>query len=335
MKHQYIERRTGRVVTERLYGDRIVNLLYSKAREDSNGLYRAFSSQRMTNVLGFINFDLPIPRKVSSASRFFDACGMDIDELLGSPQELKTIRNLFERKIRYWDCRPMPEGERLVVSPADSRIVVGSFDHVSSLFLKEKFFSFDELLGRNKPEWLKAFTDGDFAVFRLTPEKYHYNHCPVAGIVRDIYEINGRYHACNPRAVVAAATPYSKNKRVVTVIDTDTPMGTQVGLVALIEVVALMIGDIVQCYSEHRYDAPRPAARGMFLRKGLPKSLYRPGSSTDVLLFQKNRIEFASDILRNMHRKEALSRFSLGFGKSLVETEVDVRSYIASGKPPV
>lgn len=335
MKHQYVERRTGRIVTERLFGDRIVNLLYSKAREDSNGLYRAFSSERMTSVLGFINFDRHLSRKASGAGRFFDACGMDADELFGNPEEFKTVRELFERKIRYWDCRPMPEGEKVVVSPADSRVIVGSFDHVSSLFIKEKFFSFDELIGIDKPEWLRAFADGDFAIFRLTPEKYHYNHCPVAGIVRDLYEISGRYHSCNPGAVVTAATPYSKNKRVVTVIDTDVSMGTQVGLVAFIEVVALMIGDIVQCYSEHGYDAPRTVARGMFLKKGVPKSLYRPGSSTDVLLFQKDRIRFAGDILENMLRKDAVSRFSLGFGKSLVETDVDVRSYIAAGKQQV
>jgi phosphatidylserine decarboxylase len=41
--------------------------------------------------------------------------------------------------------------------------------------------------------------------------------------------------------------PYSKNKRVVTIIDTDVEGGTGIGLVAMIEVVALMIGDIVQC----------------------------------------------------------------------------------------
>jgi hypothetical protein len=75
------------------------------------------------------------------------------------------------------------------------------------------------------------------------------------------------------------ATPFSKNRRYVAVIDTDVPGGTGVGLAAMIEVVALVIGDVVQAYSEERYDTPRPLHRGMFLRKGTPKSLYRPGSS--------------------------------------------------------
>jgi len=216
-----------------------------------------------------------------------------------------------------------------VVSPADSRVIVGSVGETSVLFLKEKFFSFEELLGNDKQCWISAFEAGDFAVFRLTPDKYHYNHTPVAGRVIDFYEISGAYHSCNPSAVVKAVTPLSKNRRIVTILDTDVPDGTGVGLVAMLEVVALMIGDVVQAYSEDRYDNPRPITIGMFLKKGDPKSLYRPGSSTDVLLFQKGRIRFADDLVNNLGRPGIQSRYSVGFGRPLVETEVSVRSPIA------
>jgi phosphatidylserine decarboxylase len=234
---------------------------------------------------------------------------------------------VFERKIRYWERRPMPEDASAVVSPADARVIPGSFSETSSLYIKGKFFDYEELLARDKTKWLDAFRDGDFAVFRLTPDKYHYNHVPVAGEVMDIYEIPGRYHSCNPDAVVAVVTPYSKNKRVVTIIDTDVPGGTMMGLVA-----ALMIGEIVQCYSEERYDSPIPARCGMFLRKGAPKSLYRPGSSTDVLIFQKGRIGFSDDLIRNRSVQSIESRFTRGFGEPLVETDIRVRSIIGTVK---
>ena len=333
--HQYVERSTGRIVTERLCGDFAVNLLLpSKYQEDSSVLYKALSSRHVTEILGYLNFDRPFSTRFSPVCRFLHSslATADRDELYENREDFRTLRDFFERKIRYWECRPMPEDETLVVSPADSRMVVGSFREVSELFLKEKFFSFEELIGRDKPRWLAAFSDGEFAVCRLTPEKYHYNHSPVSGIVVDFYEIDGRYHSCNPGAVVAIATPYSKNKRVVTVIDTDAPGGTGVGLVVMIEVVALMIGEILQCYSTNRYDAPSPVTPGMFLRRGQPKSLFRPGSSTVVLLFQRERIEFARDLIVNMLREDVRSRFSMGFGKSIVETEVDVRSYIAAGR---
>jgi phosphatidylserine decarboxylase len=48
------------------------------------------------------------------------------------------------------------------------------------------------------------------------------------------------------------------------------------------------------------------------------------------LIFQKDRVRFADDITANMSYPDAQSIFSLGFGKSLVETDVRVRSYIGS-----
>lgn len=328
-RHQYIERYTGRVRDEKPYGDRMVNLLYSGRRESPHLLLKALTGPWLTDFLGFIHYDIAVGGGLTGASRFVAESGIDMSECVEGPEAFKSLRDVFERKIRYWECRPMPEDQYVVTAPADSRMIVGSLAETSRLFLKGKFFDFEEFLGKEHTSWLKDFENGDFAVFRLTPDKYHYNHTPVAGKVLDIYEIEGAYHSCNPGAVVTVATPYSKNKRVVTIIDTDVPGGSRVGTVAMVEVVALMIGEIVQCYSDRRYDAPRPVRRGMFLEKGRPKSLYRPGSSTDVLIFRKGRIRFADDIVRNMHRPGIESRFSLGFGKSLVETEVQVRSPIA------
>jgi phosphatidylserine decarboxylase len=325
--HQFIERRTGRVLTERLYGDGLVRLLYSEVRENAPALYRFALSRRVSTVLGFLNYDLPFGGALTGSDRFLRGVGMELDEC--TAENFNTMRKFFERKIRYWECRPMPEEVSAVVSPADARALVGSFNETSALFIKGKFFDFEELLGSDKKEWLRAFAGGDFAIFRLTPDKYHYNHTPVAGLVKDFYEVRGQYHACNPSAVITIVTPYSKNTRAVTVIDTDVPGGTNIGLVAMIEVTALMIGEVVQCYSRERYENPQSVLSGMMLERGCPKSRYRPGSSTDVLIFQRGRISFDEDLIVNRNRRDVQSRFSLGFGEPLVETEVAVRSQIA------
>lgn len=328
MQHQYIERDSGRVVTEQLFGDRMVRLLYHGVRENNAALFRLLTSSWSSQILGMVNFDRP----VLSKRAFLAGCGIDLSECLDPPEQLDTPRKIFERKIRYDECRPMPSDTNTVVSPADARVLVGSFHETSLIFLKDKFFSFEELLGHDSNVWRHAFTGGDFAVFRLTPDKYHYNHVPVSGEVIDFYSIAGEYHSCNPGAVVTVATPYSKNKRVVTIIDTDVQGGTCIGLVAMIEVVALMIGDIVQAYSTEGYDDPQPIEIGMFLRKGQPKSLYRPGSSTDILIFQKGRIDFAGDILDNMSQAGVSSRFTHGFQKPLVETDIRVRSLLGRAR---
>jgi len=165
--------------------------------------------------------------------------------------------------------------------------------------LKWKFFDLDELFDSDRSLWLRAFRGGDFILCRLTPEKYHYHHMPVSGVVRDHYEISGGYTSCNPGVVATLVTPYSKNKRVVTIVDTNVEGGSQIGLVAMIEVAALMISDITQCYSKEGYKNPQPVEPGLFLQQGAPKSLYRPGSSTTGVFFQAGRVEFADDLVRN------------------------------------
>ncbi len=325
MRHQYIERDSGTVVTERLLGDRMVRLLYHRLRENNTVLFKLLTSRWSSRLLAAVNFERRLTDPVAFATRN----GIDLSECLDPPARLDTARKLFERTIRYESCRPLPDDPHAVVSPADARVLTGSLREQSLFFLKEKFFSFEELLDGERT-WIDTFKEGDFAVFRLTPDKYHYNHSPVSGLVCAHFAVDGIYHSCNPAAVVSVATPYSKNKRVVTVIDTDVAGGTGVGLVAMIEVVALMIGDIVQAYSEQGYDDPQPVLPGMFLRRGQPKSLYRPGSSTDILLFQPDRVRFADDLLRNQNRSDLSCRFSQGFGKPLVETDIRVRSLLAS-----
>lgn len=76
-----------------------------------------------------------------------------------------------------------------VLAPADARLLLGSLKNTSLLFLKGKFFDFEELLGTDKPHWLQAFRGADYVICRLTPDKYHYNHTPVAGLVRDFLPV--------------------------------------------------------------------------------------------------------------------------------------------------
>jgi len=326
--HQFVRRSTGQVVTERLLADRLLQWLYSRARENAPRLFNQLTSRRASDCCAWWQFDFPSRRTPAAVDHLVRELAIPMAECL-APETLTSARRLFERQIRFWRYRPMSADTTQIVSPADARMLVGSLEASSLLFLKEKFFTYAELLGPDKSQWLQTFHNGLYALFRLTPEKYHYNHLPVSGRVVDIYEIQGAYHSCNPGAVVRLVTPYSKNLRVVTIIDTSVPGGSGIGYVAMIEIVALMIGDILQCYSDRRYDAPAPVLPGMFLKRGQPKSLYRPGSSVDVLMFQKDRVAFCRDILTNQHHASARSRFSAAFGQRLVETDVQVRATIA------
>jgi phosphatidylserine decarboxylase len=331
MQHQYVERDTGRLCTEILCSDGLIQFLYSEpVREKAAWLFRLLTSHRLSSqLLALLSFDLPFGAKRFGVVRFLQSRGINFHECVDPDITKKTARAIFERQIRYWECRPMPQTRGTVVAPADARLVLGSLQQQSHFFIKEKFFAYEELLGAHQQRWLRAFAGGDVVICRLTPEKYHYTHCPVSGIVRDIYDLPGAHHSCHPTATVALATPFSKNRRVVTIIDTDVAYGSGVGLVAMIEVVALMVGNIVQCYSEVKYKQPQQILPGMFLKVGQPKSLFRPGSSTVVMLLQAGRVQFAQDLLCNQ-TGPGISVFSQGFRAPLMETEVRVRSYIAT-----
>ena len=327
-KHCYIQRDTGGIVQERLRADLVVEFLYSRARERSPALFRMLTGARASSLIGFLYFDAPVSSRILGR-RFVDSRRIDLSECVQPARSLDTARKLFERRIRYWECRPMRDAVSDVVAPADSRALLGSLAATSQLFVKGKFFTDTELFGASQ-SWVPAFRDADFVIFRLTPEKYHYTHTSVAGVLRDRYDVDGGHHSCNPWAVVGLMTPFSKNRRKVSILDTDVAGGTGVGLVAQIEVVALGVGALQECYSRTGYEDPKPPRIGQFLKKGVPLSLFRPGSSTVILLLQKGRVQFCGDLIRNRLNSMVSSRFSWWSGRPIVETDVQVRSTIAS-----
>jgi phosphatidylserine decarboxylase len=330
--HQYVDRMSGEVCSETLLYDRQVAWMYSTLRESAPWLVRWIThSPKLNELLAKINFDHPMKGADSQIKALVTKANIRMDELLDPLPEHPTWRDFFCRKIKFWESRPMDSDLRRIVAPCDSRVLLGHLSEQSRLPIKNKLFSLPELLGGREP-WVKRFAEGDWAIFRLTPEMYHYNHCPVSGTVQEFYEVGGAFHSCNPSVCVEEITPYSKNRRFVTIIDTDTPGGTGIGKVAMVEVVALLIGRVHQCYSRSQYRIPTAMFEGLVLKRGSAKSVFEPGSSTVVLLFENDRVEFDPDLIENQGRADVQSRFSVGFGTPAVETQVQVRSGIANAK---
>ena len=241
-------------------------------------------------------------------------------------------QKIFERKILYWDCRPMPNDPGTIVSPADSRVILGSLSDMSSLFIKGKFFEFDELIGRDKKSWLAAFREWGFC--RFPPDT---GKVPLQPYTRG--GEGGRFLQ-HPRGLsfLQSLTRSCRWLRHTRKTSESSPFLTpmflgerNIGLVAMIEVVALMIGGIVQCVQQEVLPMTRsPSGAVCFVEKGRPKSLFRPGSSTVVLLFERDKVRFADDILANMSAFGVDSLFSKGFGQPMVETDIKVRSLLGS-----
>lgn len=325
--HQYVPLTGGESADETLIADRAINFLYSTAREQPSVLQRIAASKIATQALATWEFDLPLRRPIGTIATTAQRMGIDLSEVHGDLRQWRTLRNLFERQIRYWQLRPMTEETRSIISPADGKALVFGYVDDFMLPVKSQWVAMPELVGSQA--LADELTPACGVIVRLTPEAYHYVHAPVSGIVRSHDLIDGALHSCNPTALVSFVKPYAMNLRRVTVIDTDVNYGSRVGVVVLVNVAAMMIGRIDDAYSPRRYDEPEPVSVGRFVRRGQPLALFRPGSSTSIALWTQRRASVQSKLAKNGDRAGTQSRFSDWLLSPWVESAIRVRSTLA------
>jgi len=149
----YIDRRSGTVQSERLFRDNLVNFIYSGVRENAGFCFNLITSGRASALLSYLNFDFTFNQNGRKVERFIHELNINMSECLLPPESFKTAKEVFQRQIRYWECRPMlslPSDSTIVVSPSDSKVLVGALSPDKPLFIKEKFFQYRELLEKEK-----------------------------------------------------------------------------------------------------------------------------------------------------------------------------------------
>ncbi len=97
--------------------------------------------------------------------------------------------------------------------------------------------------------------------------------------------VKGKYHSVNPLALDSKEQIFCLNKRSYTLINTET-----FGRVAFMEVGAFGVAGIHQTFSGTRVERMQE------------KGYFNFGGSTIVLVFQKDTIEFETDLLENSHK---------------------------------
>ena len=187
-------------------------------------------------------------------------------------REYKSFTDFFTRKIRYGK-RPVDMKPESMISPADSKLLVYEIEKDTTLRIKGRTYTVDEILADS--ENAKEFAGGYALVFRLTVDDYHRFCYPDKGCLISKRMIKGKLHTVSP--VSKNHKIYMENTRQVNLLKTE-----KFGTIAYIEVGAMLIGRIVDNGTD-------------VFEKGQEKGYFEPGGST-VIILVKN-VEIDKDIM--------------------------------------
>jgi len=224
---------------------------------------------------------------------------MNTEEFVKSPFEFKSFNEFFYRALTP-ESRPIAEGERTAVLPADGRhLAFPNVDEAEGFYVKGSKFTMRELL--DDDELAAKFAGGSMLISRLCPVDYHRFHFPVSGLPTVPKLINGHLYSVSPIALRKNIRYLVENKRMLTLIDSP-----EFGSVAMLEVGATNVGSIKQTFVEER-----------LLEKGEEKGLFKFGGSCVITLFQRGRIKFTDDLVeQSAHCVETYARMGDRLGEA-------------------
>ncbi len=274
---RYIDRRDGEVKTEVIYGERSLRWAYGNPLGRlaqwllvRRWIVSAWYGRKMNGVSSCIRI-----------KPFIEQYGLDENEFAKPVDEYNSFNEFFHRKLKP-GARPVDPAPDSVVFPADGRhLAFADITGETNFFIKGQSFDLERFLG--DAGLAKRYDGGPMLLSRLCPVDYHRFHFPCAGEAGIPRFINGWLYSVNPIALITRPSIFWENKRVVTQIE--SPAICQV---LFVEIGATMVGSIRQTYMP-----------GETVAKGEEKGYFAFGGSSVAVLFEKGRIEFAADLLKN------------------------------------
>ncbi|MAJ90937.1 MAG: phosphatidylserine decarboxylase [Legionellales bacterium] len=210
-----------------------------------------------------------------------------------------SFNSFFTRKLKK-NTRKWEINNHLVLSPVDGQISqIGNINNHRLIQAKRKKYNLEQLLGNDK-NLAHEFKNGSFATLYLSPRDYHRIHMPVTGrLIKSIY-IPGDLFPVNNSSVNNIDKLFSRNERFVSIFITD------IGLMAQIMVGAIFVGSMETVWSGEIIPSKKGEKiindykeNNIKLVQGDEFGHFNMGS-TVILLFQKNKIAWLSDKIKNV-----------------------------------
>lgn len=279
---RFYNRYTKSVETEKVFGEGWLRFAYE------NPLGRLFVWAIARRKIFSWWYGRTMNKRVSALRilPFISSYNINVDEFAKSPFDYKTFNEFFYRALKP-SARPIAEGERVAVFPADGRhLVFPNVETVPGFYVKGASFTLAELFGESEADAASRplatqFAGGAMVISRLCPVDYHRFHFPVSGVPSEPRLINGWLYSVSPVALRRSLHYLVQNKRMLTLIESP-----EFGTVAMFEVGATNVGSIQQTHIPGR-----PAV------KGEQKGLFAFGGSCVITVFQRDCIQFDADLL--------------------------------------
>ncbi len=291
---RYVDRSSGTICEEQVYGGKLLSLFYG------DGFLSKILYHTVLPVLArvwlfswLVGWVQKRPASREKIKPFIDAYGIDETEF--AEGQFRCFNDFFIRKLKP-ECRPIVSGADRLSMPADGRYLV--YPKFDRFFVKGQEFSLSDFL--QDPVLARRFGGGAMVIARLCPTDYHRFHFPCGGTTSKPKLINGPLYSVNPIALKKWVQILSENKRVVTEIETE-----HFGTMLYIEIGATAVGTIRQTFRSESC-----------VEKGQEKGYFEFGGSCLVLLFEKGRVQFDDDVVRNTQNGlETLCKFGSSLGR--------------------
>jgi len=282
----YLERSTGKVKQEHVYGKFFIEALYG-----SSFFSALFSLIFLPLIARFPFFSLLYGRRQKNAKSqkkvapFIKMFKVDASEFAKPVESFTSFNDFFIRKLKP-SCRPITKGEHIAVLPADGRhLFYPSIGEAEGFYVKGKKFDLERLL---QDEFLfDIYKRGSLVISRLCPTDYHRFHFPCECIPTQAKLMNGPLYSVNPIALRKNIMILNENKRMLTQLKTKT-----FGNILFIEVGATFVGAVKQTYTPQS-----------LCKKGQEKGYFEFGGSCILMLFAPGAIVFDDDLVASSKKQ--------------------------------
>ncbi len=289
---RFIDRRTGKVVEEQVYGETFLRWAYGS----TSGRMAVFLLAKRPFFSHWYGWQMARPGSRALMRKFVRDYGVDTGEC-AALDSFESFNDFFCRRLKP-GARPVDGAPGRVVFPADGRhLCLPDLAAADGFFVKGQHFDLERfLLDADLADKLRG---GALLCSRLCPVDYHRFHFPVAGRAGRSRKIDGPLFSVSPIVLARRLACLWENKRAVSVIESP-----ECGIVAMVEVGATCVGTVRQSYEP-----------GRVVAKGEEKGWFAFGGSCVVTLFQRDRVAFDPDLVANSGRGlETYARMGEGCG---------------------